>query len=142
MAPRIFFCFNIRICIYFFKYKTIQTHAFLPLNVSAVGSVQSLGYYGFCNHRSFFQNFNEFLTKAKAVARAEAKDIFLCLSSSFRATLLFWFAVIRIIKFCPKIMSHFFLPNQQKLDSNTFKTFTKILVFTISTLTFDNLMDY
>ena len=39
-------------------------------------------------------------------------------------------------------MSHFFLPNQQKLDSNTFKTLTKILVFTISTLTFDNLMDY
>ena len=41
MAPRIFFCFNVLIFIYFFKYKTIETHAraFLPLNISAVGSV-------------------------------------------------------------------------------------------------------
>ncbi len=36
-----FFCFNILIFIYFFKYETIETHAraFLPLNISAVGSV-------------------------------------------------------------------------------------------------------
>ena len=36
-----FFRFNILIFIYFFKYKTIETHAraFLPLNISAVGSV-------------------------------------------------------------------------------------------------------
>ena len=36
-----FFLFNIFIFIYFFKYKTIETHAraFLPLNISAVGSV-------------------------------------------------------------------------------------------------------
>ena len=36
-----FFCFNILILIYFFKYKTIETHAraFLPLNISAVCSV-------------------------------------------------------------------------------------------------------
>ena len=38
-----FFRFNILIFIYFFKYKTIETHAraFLPLNISAVGSVYS-----------------------------------------------------------------------------------------------------
>ena len=38
-----FFRFNILIFIYFFKYKTIETHAraFLPLNISAVGSVIS-----------------------------------------------------------------------------------------------------
>ena len=44
MAPRIFFFrFNILIFIYFFKFKTIETHAraFLPLNISAVGSVIS-----------------------------------------------------------------------------------------------------
>jgi hypothetical protein len=34
-----FLCFNILIFIYFLKYKTIETHAFLPLNISAVGSV-------------------------------------------------------------------------------------------------------
>ena len=36
-----FFHFNISIAIYFLKYKTIETHAraFLPLNISAVGSV-------------------------------------------------------------------------------------------------------
>jgi hypothetical protein len=41
MAPRIFFCFNISIIIYSFKYETIETHArsFLPLNISVVGSV-------------------------------------------------------------------------------------------------------
>ena len=35
------FCFNILIFIYFFKYKTIETHAraFLPLNISAIGTV-------------------------------------------------------------------------------------------------------
>ena len=40
-----FFRFNILIFIYFFKYKTIETHAraFLPLNISAVGSVTGLG---------------------------------------------------------------------------------------------------
>ena len=40
--PGFFFRFNILILIYFFKYKTIETHAraFLPLNISAVGSVQ------------------------------------------------------------------------------------------------------
>ena len=44
MAPRIFFHFNILIFIYFFKYKTIETHAraFLPLNISAVGSVHTV----------------------------------------------------------------------------------------------------
>ena len=38
-----FFRFNTLIFIYFFKYKTIETHAraFLPLNISAVGSVSS-----------------------------------------------------------------------------------------------------
>ena len=38
-----FFRFNIIILVYFFKYKTIETHAraFLPLNISAVGSVPS-----------------------------------------------------------------------------------------------------
>ena len=37
-----FFHFNIFIFIYFFKYKTIETHAraFLSLNISAVGSVK------------------------------------------------------------------------------------------------------
>ena len=36
-----FFRFNILMFIYFLKYKTIETHArtFLPLNISAVGSV-------------------------------------------------------------------------------------------------------
>ena len=36
-----FFGFNILILFYFFKYKVIETHAraFLPLNISAVGSV-------------------------------------------------------------------------------------------------------
>ena len=36
-----FFRFSTLIFIYFFKYKTIETHArtFLPLNISAVGSV-------------------------------------------------------------------------------------------------------
>ena len=36
-----FFLYNILILIYFFKYETIETHgrAFLPLNISAVGSV-------------------------------------------------------------------------------------------------------
>ena len=36
-----FFHFNILIFIYFFKYKTIETHAraFLPLNISAIGTV-------------------------------------------------------------------------------------------------------
>ena len=50
MAPRIFFRFDILIFIYFFKYKTIETHvrAFLSLNISAVGSV-----YWVCNR---FQN--------------------------------------------------------------------------------------
>ena len=44
MAPTIFFCFNILIFIYFLKYKTIETHtlAFLPLYISAVGSVIQL----------------------------------------------------------------------------------------------------
>ena len=39
--PGFFFRFNILIFIYFFKYKTTETHApaFLPLNISAVGSV-------------------------------------------------------------------------------------------------------
>ena len=39
--PGFFFRFDILIFIYFFKYKTIETHAraFLPLNISAVGSV-------------------------------------------------------------------------------------------------------
>ena len=39
-----FFCFNILIFIYFFKYKTIETHAraFLPLNILAVGSVKDV----------------------------------------------------------------------------------------------------
>ena len=44
-----FFRFNILIFIFFFKYKTIETHArtFLPLNISAVGSVLSiLGVFG------------------------------------------------------------------------------------------------
>ena len=42
MASRILF--NIMIFIYFLKYKTIETHAraFLPLNISAVGSVETL----------------------------------------------------------------------------------------------------
>ena len=36
--------FNTLILIYFFKYKTIETHvgAFLPLNISAVGSVTTI----------------------------------------------------------------------------------------------------
>ena len=35
------FFFRFNILIYFFKYETIETHArvFLPLNISAVGSV-------------------------------------------------------------------------------------------------------
>ena len=39
-----FFRFNIFIFIYFFKYKTIETHArsSLALNISAVGSVGSV----------------------------------------------------------------------------------------------------
>ena len=39
----IFFLFNILILIYFFKYETIETHAhaILPLNISAVGSVDT-----------------------------------------------------------------------------------------------------
>ena len=43
MALRIFFHSNILILIYFFKYKTFETHdrPFLPLNISAVGSVLS-----------------------------------------------------------------------------------------------------
>ena len=41
MAPRIFFCFNIFIFIYFFKYETIETHAraFLTVNILAIGRV-------------------------------------------------------------------------------------------------------
>ena len=44
MTPRIFFRFNILILINSFKYKTIETHAraFLPLNISAVGTVQNI----------------------------------------------------------------------------------------------------
>ena len=44
MALRIFSRFNILIYIYSFKYKTIETHAraFLPLNISVVGSVSLL----------------------------------------------------------------------------------------------------
>ena len=45
-APRIFcFCFNI--LIYFFEYKTIETHAraFLPLIISVVGSVVAVYYF-------------------------------------------------------------------------------------------------
>ena len=40
-APRIFFCFNILFFIYFFKYETIETqaHAFLTLNILAIGRV-------------------------------------------------------------------------------------------------------
>ena len=40
MAPRIFFILVFKFS-FFFKYKTIETHAraFLPLNISAVGSV-------------------------------------------------------------------------------------------------------
>ena len=43
MAPKVFFRFNILICIYSFKYKTIETHAraFLPLNISTLGSVSA-----------------------------------------------------------------------------------------------------
>jgi hypothetical protein len=39
--PGFLFCFNILIIIYFLNYETIETHvrAFLPLNISAVGSV-------------------------------------------------------------------------------------------------------
>ena len=39
---------NILIFIYFFKYKTIETHArtFLPLNISALGSVFTLSGFG------------------------------------------------------------------------------------------------
>ena len=39
-----FFLSNILIFIYFFKYQTIEFHAraFLPLNISAVGTVQEL----------------------------------------------------------------------------------------------------
>ena len=42
-----FFCFNILILTYSFKYKTIETHAreFLPLNISAFGSVSGLATY-------------------------------------------------------------------------------------------------
>ena len=41
--PGFFFRFNILIFIYFFKYKTIETHAraFFPLHISDVGSVLS-----------------------------------------------------------------------------------------------------
>ena len=49
MALRIsFFRYNILIIIYFFEYETIETHsrAFLPLNISAVGSVKPL-YFSF-----------------------------------------------------------------------------------------------
>ena len=44
-SQNFFFRFNILILIYFFKYKTIETHApaFLPLNISAVGSVFEYG---------------------------------------------------------------------------------------------------
>ena len=40
--PGFVFRFNILFFIYFFKYKTIETHAraFMPLNISAVGSVR------------------------------------------------------------------------------------------------------
>ena len=43
-----FFCFNILILIYFFKHETIETHAraFLPFNISAVGSVSPLDELG------------------------------------------------------------------------------------------------
>ena len=39
--PGFLFCFNVSIIIYFFEYETIETQAraFLPLNISAVGSV-------------------------------------------------------------------------------------------------------
>ena len=45
--PGFFFSFNILIFIYFFKYKTIETHAraFLPLNISAIGTVPFEGLY-------------------------------------------------------------------------------------------------
>ena len=44
LAPRILFFLIILMLIYFFKYKTIETHArtFLPFNISAVGSVQGV----------------------------------------------------------------------------------------------------
>ena len=43
------FCFDILIFIYFLKYETIETHAraFIPLNISAVGSVTPLVPYGY-----------------------------------------------------------------------------------------------
>ena len=42
--PGLSFCFNDLFIFYFFKYKTIETHArtFLPLNISAVDSVAPL----------------------------------------------------------------------------------------------------
>ena len=44
--PGFIFCFNISFFISFFKYKTIETHAraILPLNISAVGSVNCDAY--------------------------------------------------------------------------------------------------
>ena len=53
-----FFCFNGLISIYFFKYKTIDTNAraFLPLNISAVGSV-------YVSHCTFFKFFHGEITQ-------------------------------------------------------------------------------
>ena len=55
MAPMIFFFLFILILIFFFDYKTIETHVrvFLPLNISAVGSVNKkvlfcFGFDNFC----------------------------------------------------------------------------------------------
>ena len=56
MAPTIFFRFDILIFIYLFKYKTIETHAraFLPLNISTVGSV---GWHQIDQNSGSIQNF-------------------------------------------------------------------------------------
>ena len=78
-----FFRFNILIFIHLFKYETIETHAraFLPLNISAVGSVPSTC-LGFHSKHFGFRLFTKSLCPKK-----EARDKW----PSVHPKPLFWF---------------------------------------------------
>ena len=69
--PGFFFRFNVLIFIYFFKYKTIETHAraFLPLNISAVCSVGDLV------HFKFFLKYNFFVCQDRKLKFSEAVSL-------------------------------------------------------------------
>ena len=77
-----FFCFDILISIWFFKYKTIQTHArsFLPLNISAVGSVKA----NECNKIKWASCIHVLTTTVSVFGNFCTKIIFLVKSSKYR----------------------------------------------------------